>query len=289
MTNSAATRSKTKVAAIYQENVDLTLSQSSGQTNHLTVSVAFPPKSTNNVTLVTPDIQNTSTVDGDVSVSESFKSIDIDDIGSNPDMNASGSTTPPTGSTSTNDTSVNFSTSGTGNDAGKKDASMDGANSDNFSFFAHSKSIVQLKTEINDLLVIISSNTGDTSGIHPGDLLSGGALNVAKADLAQKRRSLEQMKTSSGTGRIGDNSGNIGTQGAVDKILGSHVIGGKDTVDVLAKKVLLNNTRNNAVQSITASNVNNLLTSVWKYSQHEKRLPSIATHADHGLDKNFSL
>ena len=143
----------------------------------MTVSVASPPKSTDNATLVTPDIQNTSTADEDVSVSKSFKLIDMDDTGSNPDLNASGSTTPPTGSTSTNDASVNFSTSGTGNNTGKKDVSMDGANSDNVSFSAHSKSIVQLETEINDLLTIISSNTGDTSEIHPGDLLSSGAAS----------------------------------------------------------------------------------------------------------------
>ena len=153
---------------------------------------------------------------------------------------------------------------------------MDGANSDNVSFSAHSKSIVQIETEINDLLAIISSTTGDTSGIHPNDLLLGGALNVAKAKLAQKRCSLEQLKTSSGAGGIGDNSGNIGTQGAVDKILGSHVVGGIDTVDVLAEKVLRSNTMNNAVQSITAGNIDNLLTPVWKYSQYDKRLASIA-------------
>ena len=72
------------------------------------------------MTSVTPGIRNTSTVDGDVFVSESFKLIDMDNTGSNPDLNASGLTTPPTGSTSTNDASVNFSTSGTGNDACKR-------------------------------------------------------------------------------------------------------------------------------------------------------------------------
>ena len=60
---------------------------------------------------------------------------------------------------------------------------MDVANSDNVRLSAHSKSIVQLKTEINDLLVITRFNTGDTSGVHPDDSMSGGALNVAKKDL----------------------------------------------------------------------------------------------------------
>ena len=59
-------------------------------------------------------------------------------------------------------------------------------------------------------------------------------------------------------------------------ILGSHEIGGKDTVDALAAQVLLTNTLSNAVQSIAVSNINNLLTPVWKYTQHKKRLSSIA-------------
>ena len=222
----------------------------------------------NNASLVTPDIRNTSTADGDVLVSGSFKSTDMDDTESNPNLNASCSTTPPTCSNSTKDASVTFSMSGTGNEASNKDVSTDVANSNNVSLSAHSKSIVQLETEINNLIVIIRSNTGDTSGVLPDNLMSGGALNVAKKDLAQTRRRLRQLKTSSGTWGIRDNQDNIGIQGAVDMILGSHVIGGKDTVDSLVEEVLLSNTMNNAVQSIAAGNIDNLLTPVWKYSQH---------------------
>ena len=154
---------------------------------------------------------------------------------------------------------------------------MDGANSDNGSLSAHSKSIVQLETEIRDLIAIIGAHSGDTSGIHKDDLLSGGGVNVAKAELAQKRTSLEELKTSSGAGGMGDQSVNTGTQDAGDNILGRHVIGGMDTVETLAEKVLLSNTmKNTALQSITAGNVDNLLTPVWKYSQFEKRLASVA-------------
>ena len=104
--NVAATRSKTRVAATNQENVNLPLSKLAGLTNQLTVSVASPPKSTKNATLVTPDIRNSSTAYGDVSVSDSFKLTNMDDTESNPGLNASGSTAPPTYSNSMNDLCV---------------------------------------------------------------------------------------------------------------------------------------------------------------------------------------
>ena len=77
---------------------------------------------------------------------------------------------------------------------------------------------------------------------------------------------------------IGENSGNvigIPVAGAKET-LGSQEIGGIDTVDALAEKVLLSNITNNALSSIPAGNINNSVTPVWKYSQHDKRLPSIA-------------
>ena len=122
-TNPAATRSKTKVAAMNQENVNSPLSKSVGQTNQLTFSVASPLKSTNNASLVTPDIRYTSMADDNVSVSGSFKLTDMYDTERNPDLKASGLTTPPTCSNS-KDASVPFSTSGNGNEASNKDVSM---------------------------------------------------------------------------------------------------------------------------------------------------------------------
>ena len=194
---------------------------------------------------VTLDNQKPIKVDGDYSV-KLFQSIDMGDKGSDTALTTSGLTTAPTGSTSKkNDAAVNFSTIDTRNTAGKKDVSIGGVNLDNARYVAHSKSIDQIEREINDLLSIIGSNTGDTRGINSNDLLSGGALNVAKTELGQLQRSLEEQKTSTRDSRIGKNSGNIGTQGVGDKILGSHVIGGIDKVNALADKVLRSNTINN--------------------------------------------
>ena len=78
-------------------------------------------------------------------------------------------------------------------------------------------------------------------------MLRGGALNIAKKDLAQSQLLLEQLKTSNGTVVISGNQDNSGTQGGDDMILGSHKIGGIDTVDVLAAQVLCTNTLSNAV------------------------------------------
>ena len=278
--NSAAIRSKTKGAATNQENTNLPPSKSAGRTNHhLTVPVVSPPKPTNDVVAVTPDNRKPIDVDGEDSVTESIISIDDNKMGgegSDDAMNVSGSTTAPTGSNSTeNVVTVNFSS--TENDAGNNntndntviqdiDIPMGGVNSEHNAGKkgADSKAIDQIEREINDLLSIIGSNTGDTSGIDPDDLLSGGALNVAKAELAQLRRSLEEKKTSTRDSGIGKNSGNvIGILVAGDKeILGSHMIGDKDTVHALAELVLCSNTTNNTVWSISAGNVDNSVTPV---------------------------
>ena len=130
---------------------------------------------------------------------------------------------------------------------------MGGVNSDNAG-----KSIDQIEREINDILSIIGSNTGDTSGIDPNNLLTDGALNVAKAELAQLQRALEEKTNSTCDSGIGGNSGNTGIPVAGDtEILGSHVIGGIDTVDALAAQVLCSNTINNNVWSIGARYVDN--------------------------------
>ena len=58
--------------------------------------------------------------------------------------------------------------------------------------------------------------------------------------------------------------------------LGFSVIGGIDTVDQLTKKLLNDNTAANAISSLRAAALNNMVTPVWKYSQHQPRRSSIA-------------
>ena len=167
---------------------------------------------------VTPDNQKPINVDGEDSVTESIISIDDNKTcgeGNDDAMNASGLTTAPTGSNSTkNIVTVNFSS--IRNDAGNNDTNdntviqdvdvpMGGVDSEHNAGKegADSKAIDQIEREINDLLSIIGSNTGDTSGTDPDDLLSSGTLNVAKAELAQLQRSLEEKKTSTRDSGIG--------------------------------------------------------------------------------------
>ena len=194
---------------------------------------------------------------------------------SGPNLTASGLTTPLAGPSSVHALAT-VATSDKGNDEINDDISVEVTNSNNVSFPVHSKSIVQVETEISDLLDIINSNTNDISGVPPEDLIPGGALNVVKKDLALACRRLEQLQTSNGTAVTSGNPDNSGTQVGGSMILGSHTIGGLDTVDVLEQKVLRTNTLHNAVQSITVGNFDNLLTPVWKYSQHKKGLPSVS-------------
>ena len=99
-------------------------------------------------------------------------------------------------------------------------------------------------------------------------------------ELVYLRCSLEKKKkTATFDIGIGQNSGNVIGNPVVSakETLGSHEIGSKDTFDALVEQVLLSNTTKNAFSSILVGNINNSVTSVWKYSQHNKRLASIAT------------
>ena len=278
-----------------------------GSTNHQPPDpAASPPKARNDAVAVTPDNRNSINVDDEEdSVTKSIISIDDnkkDGVVSDDAMTGSGLTIVPTGSTSTDNfatvggaPSVNFSLiDDTGNDAGNNDTNDNTGNQDNVNVSmggvnsehnageegaADSKSIDLIEKEIADLLYIIGTSTGDTRGTKPEDLLTGGALNVVKAELVYLQRSLEEKKkTATCDIVIGENSGNvIGKPVASAKeTLGSYKIGGKNTVDALAEQVLLGNTTNNALSSILAGNINNSVTPVWKFSQHHQRLASIA-------------
>ena len=133
------------------------------------------------------------------------------------------------------------------------------------------------------LQYLIETSTGDTTGTPPEDVLSGGALNVAHAQVLRLQCSLEEKKTTTSDVRpipyptdpqdaivIDENtSDGTGKPFSVSKLtLGSHEIGGKDTIIALAKQVLISNTTSNAVSSICAGTTNNTVTPVWKYSQH---------------------
>ena len=114
----------------------------------------------------------------------------------------------------------------------------------------------------------------------PKDVLSGGALNVAHAQVMLLQRSLEETKTTTSDDVIviDDNtSDGPGKPSSVSRsTLGSHEIGGKDTIEALAKQVLISNTTSNAVSSICAGTLDNTVTPVWKYSQHHQRRSSVA-------------
>ena len=110
-------------------------------------------------------------------------------------------------------------------------------------------------------------------------MLSEGSLKIANAELLRLQRSLEEKKkTATCDIVIGENTGNVTAKPVASskETLGSHEIGGKDTINVLAKQVLISNTTTNALSSILTGNINNTVTPVWKYSQHEQRLASIA-------------
>ena len=81
VTKPAATRSKKKDAATNQNGAP-SFPNLVALMNQLTSHSASPPKSTTNATSVTPDIRK-NTADGDVSVSGSFHSVDMDDPGIN--------------------------------------------------------------------------------------------------------------------------------------------------------------------------------------------------------------
>ena len=117
--------------------------------------------------------------------------------------------------------------------------------------------IERIQKEILNLQYLIETSTGDTTGTPPEDVLSGGALNVAYAQVLRLQRSLQEKKTTTSEVRpdpcltdpqdamvITENtSDGTGKPFSVSKsTLGRHEIGGKDTIDALAKQVLISNT-----------------------------------------------
>ena len=166
------------------------------------------------------------------------------------------------------------------------------------------KEIEEIQKKILNLQYLIETSTGDTTGTPPEDVLSGGALNVAHAQVLRLQRSLEEKKTTSSDVRpdpcptdpqdaivINENTsdGTDKTFSVSKSTLGSHEIGGKDTIDALAKQVLISNTTSNAVSSIRVSTLDNTVTPVWKYSQHHHRHPSVAAIATQIWKKIKSL
>ena len=189
----------------------------------------------------------------------------------------------------------------TNDDTGNNDTGdkvMSGVNSEvivvNKDGSADSKStneaIKRIQEEILDLEYLIETSTGDTTGTPPEDLLSGGALNVTNAELLQLQHLLEEEKNIKTSDKcpnggshddivIVENTSNVtGKPFAIPKsILGSHEIGGSDTINVLANQVLISNTTSNALSSIRVGTIDNTVTPMWKYSQHQQRLASIAS------------
>ena len=153
--------------------------------------------------------------------------------------------------------------------------------------------IERIQKEIVDLQYLIKISTGDTRGISPDDLLGDGALKIANAEVLRLQRLLEEKKKTTTSDErpdsgltdtqddmvIGENASDLtGKPLAVPKsILGSHEIGGSDTVNTLAKHVLNSNNASNALSSIRAGTIDNTVTPVWKYSQHQQRRASIAS------------
>mmetsp|Transcript_62200 Transcript_62200/g.69637 ORF Transcript_62200/g.69637 Transcript_62200/m.69637 type:complete len:385 (-) Transcript_62200:1133-2287(-) len=152
--------------------------------------------------------------------------------------------------------------------------------------------IERIQKEIMDVQYLIKISTCDTQGISPDVLLSDGAVKIANAELLQLQRLLEEKKKPTTSDKrpdsgltdtqddmvISENASDFtGKHLAVPKsILGSHKIGGSDTVNALAKQVVNNNTASNTLSSICTGTINNMLTPVWKYSQHQQRHVSIA-------------
>ena len=287
--------------------------KSVGHMNHqLTDPAASPPKSTNNAALVvTPDNRkspiNVDDRDNSVALSSLLLNdvnkeggVAGDDVMDGSGLTIESSIVPKNGSNSTeNDVataggvlSVNISSTDddtgfndTGNDTG--DEAMEGDNSEHNvaeNGAADSKStnevIDRIEKEILDLQYLIDTSTGDTRGTKPEDVLREGSLKIADAQLLRLQSSLEEKKkTATSDIVIVENTGDVtGKPVAIPKAtLGSHEIGGRDTINALAKQVLISNTTSNAVSSIRASTINNTVTPVWKYSQHQQRLASIAS------------
>ena len=290
------------------KNVELSSPpKSAGHTNHqLTDPAASLPKSTGNAALVvTPDNRKSpiDVDDGDDSVALSSILLNDDNkeggVAGDDVMDWSGltiesSTVPKTGYNSTeNDVataggalSVNISL--TDDDTGLNDTgdeAMEGKNSEHnvvedgaADFKSTNEVIDRIEKEIVDVQYLIDTTTGATRGTKPEDVLGKGFLKIANAQLLRLQRSLEEKKkTATSDIVIDENTGDVtGKPVAIPKAtLGSHEIGGRDTINALAKQVLISNTTSNAVSSIRAGTINNTVTPVWKYSQHQQRLASI--------------
>ena len=107
-----------------------------------------------------------------------------------------------------------------------------------------------------------------------------GSIKIANAQLLRLQCSLkEKKKTATSDVEIVENTGDVtGKPVAIPKAtLGSYEIGGRDTINALAKQVLISNTASNAISSIRAGTIDNMVTPVWKYSQQQQRLASIAS------------
>ena len=127
---------------------------------------------------------------------------------------------------------------------------------------------------ILDLQHLIDTSTGDTRGTKPEDVLREGPLKIANAQLLRLQRTLEEKKKTATSDKmvIVENTSNVtGKPIAIPKsTLGSHEIEGRDTINALAKQVLISNTASNTVSSIRAGTIDNTVTPVWKYSQHQQ-------------------
>ena len=127
--------------------------------------------------------------------------------------------------------------------------------------------LARLHTDIGDVQCLINTTTGVERDLAQEDLLK----------LQQLLEEKQQLMTGEGI-PIGEEVGDLtGKLFAVpNPILGRCEIGGSDTVNMLAKQVLNSNTAANALSSLHTGAINNTVTPVWKYSQHQARRVSIA-------------
>ena len=146
-------------------------------------------------------------------------------------------------------------------------------------------------TAIDDDLARIDTEIGGTQ--HLIEISNGDALDIAQEDLLQIQQLLEEKKkTMASSGDIADgslkdteddmaineNAGDLRGKPPADpsQRLGYSVIGGTNTVDQLTKQLLNNNTAANAISSLRAVALNNMVTPIWTYSQYQPRRSSIS-------------